>query len=51
VRGSSNARSTAGDIYVAEDGGNSRLYLSSQRGTAGSSSGGITYEIAGPFCR
>lgn len=29
------------------DGG--RLYLSSQRGTSGSSSGGITYEVRGPF--
>ena len=28
-----------------------RLYLSSQRGTSGSSSGGITYEISGPFRR
>ncbi|WP_370412661.1 alkaline phosphatase PhoX [Streptomyces fradiae] len=27
----------------------SRLYFSSQRGTTGSSSGGITYEVAGPF--
>jgi secreted PhoX family phosphatase len=26
-----------------------RLYLSSQRGTSGSSGGGITYEITGPF--
>jgi len=26
-----------------------RLYFSSQRGTAGSSSGGITYEVTGPF--
>ncbi|MFV2102717.1 alkaline phosphatase PhoX [Micromonospora sp. LOL_024] len=26
-----------------------RLYLSSQRGTSGSSSGGITYEVRGPF--
>jgi secreted PhoX family phosphatase len=26
-----------------------RLYFSSQRGTTGSSSGGITYEITGPF--
>ncbi|MCK1795917.1 PhoX family protein [Streptomyces sp. XM4193] len=26
-----------------------RLYLSSQRGTSGSSSGGLTYEITGPF--
>jgi secreted PhoX family phosphatase len=26
-----------------------RMYLSSQRGTSGSSSGGITYEITGPF--
>ncbi|NYI04789.1 alkaline phosphatase PhoX [Allostreptomyces psammosilenae] len=29
------------------DGG--RLYFSSQRGTSGSSSGGITYEVTGPF--
>ncbi|MGX1883802.1 alkaline phosphatase PhoX [Streptomyces sp. NPDC055287] len=29
------------------DGG--RLYFSSQRGTTGSSSGGITYEVTGPF--
>jgi secreted PhoX family phosphatase len=30
-----------------------RLYFSSQRGTSGSSSGGITYEVRGPFrgCR
>jgi secreted PhoX family phosphatase len=28
-----------------------RLYFSSQRGTAGTSAGGITYEIAGPFDR
>jgi hypothetical protein len=27
----------------------SRLYFSSQRGTTGSSSGGITYEVSGPF--
>ncbi|MFH8710393.1 PhoX family protein [Streptomyces zaomyceticus] len=27
----------------------SRLYFSSQRGTSGSSSGGITYEVKGPF--
>jgi secreted PhoX family phosphatase len=27
----------------------SRLYLSSQRGTSGSSAGGITYEVRGPF--
>lgn len=74
----------AGDLYVAEDGGNmeiciitpddvvapflrvtgqssselcgvafnpagNRMYFSSQRGTSGSSSGGITYEISGPF--
>ncbi|WSJ97825.1 DUF839 domain-containing protein [Streptomyces sp. NBC_01320] len=26
-----------------------RLYFSSQRGTSGSSSGGITYEVKGPF--
>ncbi|MFF8956110.1 alkaline phosphatase PhoX [Streptomyces sp. NPDC014894] len=31
----------------APDGG--RLYFSSQRGTRGSSSGGITYEVSGPF--
>ncbi|HEY9408394.1 MAG TPA: hypothetical protein VIP77_02330, partial [Jiangellaceae bacterium] len=75
---------SAGDLYVAEDGGNmeiciitpddvvapflrvtgqsaselcgvafnpagNRMYFSSQRGTSGSSSGGITYEISGPF--
>ncbi|MGX1814351.1 PhoX family protein [Streptomyces albidoflavus] len=28
-----------------------RLYFSSQRGTSGSSSGGITYEVTGPFRR
>jgi secreted PhoX family phosphatase len=74
----------AGDLYVAEDGGNmeiclitpdgsvsafllvrgqgdseitgpafspagDRLYFSSQRGTSGSSSGGNTYEVRGPF--
>ncbi len=27
----------------------SRLYFSSQRGTSGSASGGITYEVTGPF--
>nr|WP_062331532.1 alkaline phosphatase PhoX [Herbidospora sakaeratensis] len=78
--------STAGDLYVAEDGGNmeicmitpddristflrinnqgsseitgpafnpagDRLYFSSQRGTSGSSSGGITYCVTGPFRR
>ncbi|MET0133963.1 MAG: alkaline phosphatase PhoX [Kibdelosporangium sp.] len=77
-------RSSAGDLFVAEDGGNmeiciitpdgivapflrvngqssseitgpafspdgTRLYFSSQRGTSGSSSGGITYEVTGPF--
>ncbi|WP_067825637.1 alkaline phosphatase PhoX [Actinomadura kijaniata] len=76
--------STAGDLYVAEDGGTmdicmitpddrisvflringqsgseitgpafnpagNRLYFSSQRGTSGSSSGGITYCVTGPF--
>ncbi|RZS29655.1 uncharacterized protein DUF839 [Herbihabitans rhizosphaerae] len=75
---------TAGDLYVAEDGGNmeiciitpsdviapflrvtghsssevtgvafnpagTKMYFSSQRGSSGSSSGGITYEISGPF--
>ncbi len=79
-------RSSGGDLFVAEDGGNmeiciitpaaivapflripnqgsseitgpafspdgSRLYFSSQRGTSGSSSGGITYEVSGPFRR
>lgn len=79
-------RSSGGDLFVAEDGGNmeiciitpagvvapflripgqssseitgpafspdgSRLYFSSQRGTTGSSSGGITYEVSGPFRR
>ncbi|MFE7134350.1 alkaline phosphatase PhoX [Streptomyces sp. NPDC057638] len=29
----------------------SRLYFSSQRGSGGSSSGGITYEVTGPFRR
>jgi len=28
-----------------------RLYFSSQRGTTGSSSAGITYEVTGPFRR
>ena len=77
-------RSSSGDLFVAEDGGNleicvitpngivapflrvpnqtsseitgpafnpagNRLYFSSQRGTSGSSSGGITYEVTGPF--
>ncbi|OLF15447.1 alkaline phosphatase PhoX [Actinophytocola xanthii] len=76
--------SSAGDLYIAEDGGNmeicvitpddivapflrlsghsgseitgpaftpagNRLYFSSQRGTSGSSSGGITFEVTGPF--
>ncbi|RJL32754.1 alkaline phosphatase PhoX [Bailinhaonella thermotolerans] len=76
----------AGDLYVAEDGGNmeinvitpdgvvapimrlsgqdgseitgpafspdgTRLYFSSQRGTSGSVTGGITYEVTGPFRR
>lgn len=26
-----------------------RLHLSSQRGTTGSSSGGVTYEVKGPY--
>jgi hypothetical protein len=26
-----------------------RLYFSSQRGTTGSSSGGMTFEVSGPF--
>lgn len=76
--------SAAGDLYIAEDGGNmeiclitrdakispflrvngqssseitgpafnpagDQLYFSSQRGTSGSSSGGITYCVTGPF--
>ncbi|GIF12496.1 alkaline phosphatase PhoX [Actinoplanes teichomyceticus] len=76
--------STAGDLYVAEDGGTmdicmitpqgtvstflrvtgqsgseitgpaftpagDRLYFSSQRGTSGTSAGGITYCVTGPF--
>ncbi|HEX6340037.1 alkaline phosphatase PhoX [Umezawaea sp.] len=79
-------RSTSGDLFVAEDGGDleiclitpdgvvapflrvpnqssseitgpaftpagDRLYFSSQRGTSGSSGGGITYEVSGPFRR
>ncbi len=34
---------------VAFNPAGNRLYFSSQRGTSGSSSGGITYEITGPF--
>ncbi|MCM6772514.1 PhoX family protein [Nocardia sp. CDC159] len=34
---------------VALDPAGRRLYFSSQRGTTGSSSGGITYEVTGPF--
>jgi secreted PhoX family phosphatase len=34
---------------VAFNPAGNRLYFSSQRGTSGSSSGGITYEISGPF--
>lgn len=33
----------------AFDPSRSRLYFSSQRGTSGSSAGGITYEVSGPF--
>lgn len=78
--------SAAGDLYVAEDGGNMelcvitaggvvapflrlpnqsasevtgpafspdgrRLYFSSQRGSTGTVSGGVTYEVTGPFRR
>lgn len=34
---------------VAFNPAGNRMYFSSQRGTSGSSSGGITYEISGPF--
>jgi secreted PhoX family phosphatase len=34
---------------VAFNPAGNRLYFSSQRGTTGASSGGITYEVAGPF--
>lgn len=34
---------------VAFNPAGNRLYVSSQRGTSGSSSGGITYEVTGPF--
>ncbi len=34
---------------VAFNPAGNRLYFSSQRGTSGSSSGGITYEVTGPF--
>ncbi|GHE79524.1 hypothetical protein GCM10017786_06790 [Amycolatopsis deserti] len=34
---------------VAFNPAGNRLYFSSQRGTTGSSSGGITYEVTGPF--
>lgn len=79
-------RSSGGDLFVAEDGGNmeiciitpngivapflrvpnqsgseitgpafnpagNRFYFSSQRGTSGTSGGGITYEVTGPFRR
>jgi uncharacterized protein len=36
-------------VGVAFSPDGSRLYLSSQRGTTGTSAGGITYEISGPF--
>ncbi|MFC7615151.1 alkaline phosphatase PhoX [Actinokineospora soli] len=34
---------------VAFNPAGTRMYFSSQRGTSGSSSGGITYEVSGPF--
>ena len=33
----------------AFDPSNERLYFSSQRGKSGSASGGVTYEVKGPF--
>jgi secreted PhoX family phosphatase len=38
-------------VYLTEDAPDGRLYFSSQRGTSGSSGGGSTYEVAGPFHR
>ena len=40
-------RSELTGVALSPDG--SRLYFSSQRGTTGSGSGGITYEVTGPF--
>ena len=44
--------SSGGDLFVAEDGAppdRTRFYFSSQRGTTGAVSGGITYAVTGPF--
>lgn len=41
------SQTVAGTSYTWH--GGNRLYFSSQRGTSGSSSGGITYEVTGPF--
>ena len=35
----------------AFDPSNERLYFSSQRGKSGSASGGVTYEVKGPFIK
>ncbi|MDQ1019645.1 alkaline phosphatase PhoX [Streptomyces afghaniensis] len=40
------ASEITGPAFSPDD---TRLYFSSQRGTSGSSSGGITYEVKGPF--
>jgi secreted PhoX family phosphatase len=45
VTGQSSSEITGPAFNPAGD----RLYFSSQRGTSGSSSGGITYEVTGPF--
>ncbi len=45
VNGQSGSEITGPAFTPAGD----RLYFSSQRGTSGSSSGGITYEVRGPF--
>ncbi|WP_216210561.1 alkaline phosphatase PhoX [Amycolatopsis aidingensis] len=45
VTGQSSSEITGPAFTPAGD----RLYFSSQRGTSGSSSGGITYEVTGPF--
>jgi secreted PhoX family phosphatase len=45
INGQSSSEITGPAFNPAGD----RLYFSSQRGTSGSSSGGITYCVAGPF--
>ncbi|HEV8555596.1 MAG TPA: hypothetical protein VGR06_04265 [Actinophytocola sp.] len=49
-----NGSSPYGPLQAADANGvqlpaGNRLYFSSQRGTSGSSSGGITYAVTGPF--